>query len=227
MLGFYFNKYRSQSVFYLEFRLTFNEWIRANYSPEDAELSITKVNWDAWVTTPGPIPAILDFSTPESLDFATLAVDYINLKGDASPANFTDYKKTNNSNLKSIFLDKLVSLSNFVTPKILARIDADLNVTLDINPEVGQRWFPLSIQLTYNVVLPTAKKYVQSIGRQKYIIPVYTALVRNGLRNIAYQWFNERKDFYHPIAAAKIRSIIFSTMSVESFADEVNPSFLQ
>lgn len=95
--------------------------------------------------------------------------------------------------------------------RIMQRIDADLNVTLAENPEIGQRWFPLAISVSYEVVFPTAKKYVQTIGRQKYILPVYTALVRYGYRNIAYQWYNEKKTFYHPIAAANIRKIIFSS----------------
>ena len=30
---------------------------------------------------------------------------------------------------------------------------------------------------------------------------------------MAYQWFNERKDFYHPITVKKIRAIIFSSIS--------------
>jgi leukotriene-A4 hydrolase len=97
---------------------------------------------------------------------------------------------------------------------ILQRVDADLNVTLAENPEIGQRWFPLSISLDYTPAFPVAKKFVQSIGRQKYILPVYTALVRNGYRNLAYQWYDEKKTFYHPIAAANIRKIIFSSIDV-------------
>lgn len=61
---------------------------------------------------------------------------------------------------------------------------------------------------------------MQSIGRQKYILPVYTALARNGYRNLAYQWYNERKTFYHPIAAANIRKIIFSTLEGLIYLEE-------
>jgi hypothetical protein len=42
-------------------------------------------------------------------------------------------------------MDTLVGLSSQLNPKILARIDQDLKVTDDINPEIGQRWYPLSI----------------------------------------------------------------------------------
>lgn len=231
MLGFYLNKYRNQSVTYLEFRLTFNEWIRANYNPADAEAAISQVDWNAWVLSPGPNPVQLDFSSPSATEFANIAIDYINRNGDSSAVNFTDYKNTKNPNLKVVFLDTLVEMSDLVTPKILAKIDADLDVTHDINPEIGQRWFPLSIQFNYLDAIPSAKKYAQSIGRQKYILPVYNALVRNGMRNLAYQWFNERKDFYHPLTAKKIRAIIFSSMTHPSFeeiqANEQESLFLQ
>jgi len=35
-----------------------------------------------------------------------------------------------------------------------------------------------------------ALKYVSTWGRQKYILPVYTALVRNNQKALAIKWFN-------------------------------------
>jgi leukotriene-A4 hydrolase len=212
MLRFYLNKYRGMSITYLEFRLTFNEWIRANYPAADAEQAIAKVDWNAWVLSPGPNPVQLDFSTPNATKFSNIALDYISRKGQSSAQNYTDYKTTDNPNLKVIFLDTLVANSDSVVPKVLTRIDQDLDVTDDPNPEIGQRWFPLAIQFNYMEAFPKAKNYTQSIGRQKYIIPVYRALVSNGYRNLAYQWYDERKNFYHPITAKKIRAIIFSSV---------------
>jgi leukotriene-A4 hydrolase len=214
MLRVYLNKYRGMSVTYLEFRLTFNDWIRQNYAPADAEAAIAKVDWDAWVLQPGAIPAVLDFSTPNATVFADIASDYIARNGDSSAINATLYKQTTDPNLKVIMLDNLVAQFYSVTPKIMTKIDSDLSVTDDKNPEMGQRWFPLAIKMGYTSAFPAAKTYAQTIGRQKYIIPVYTALVRNGYRNLAYQWYNERKTFYHPITAKKIRAIIFSSIEV-------------
>jgi hypothetical protein len=42
----------------------------------------------------------------------------------------------------------------------MQKIDKDLNVTLDPNPEIGQRWFPLAIEQDYQDAFPAAKKYV-------------------------------------------------------------------
>jgi hypothetical protein len=44
----------------------------------------------------------------------------------------------------------------------------------------------------------------------KYILPVYTALVQAGRRDLAYQWFIQNQNFYHPIALAKVRQIVLS-----------------
>ena len=97
------------------------------------------------------------------------------------------------------------------------KINNDLNCTLDINPEVGQRWFPIAIQVGYEVAFDGAHAYVGAYGRQKYILPVYTALCRNGYRSLALKWYKEYESFYHPIAAANIRKIILSTLARDDF----------
>ncbi len=88
-----------------------------------------------------------------------MALDYISRKGDSSAANYSDYLDTKDPNLKVIFLDTLVSNKAIVTYKILSKIDSDLKVTGDRNPEVGQRWYPLAIELGYMPALAEAKKY--------------------------------------------------------------------
>jgi leukotriene-A4 hydrolase len=179
---------------------------------------IKKVDWIAWVQTPGPIPANsnIDFSTANTVAFTQLADDYITLGGTSSPANKNIYiNEKKNVNLKVVFANQLLNRQLDMNYKIMQLIDKDLNVTLADNPEIGQRWFPLAIAVNYQDAFPTIKKYVQTIGRQKYILPVYTALVRNGYRNLAFQWYDEKKTFYHPIAAANIRKIIFSTIEEE------------
>lgn len=150
-----------------------------------------------------------------------MAIDYVNKRGDKSADNYTAFLETTNPNLKVIFLDQLVTLSSSVTPKIMRKIDEDLKITGNRNPELGQRWYPLSIKINYQDAFPKAKNFTQSIGRQKYILPVYQALVRNGMRSLAYQWFDERKNFYHPLTAKKIRAIIFSSKGKELTVEEI------
>jgi len=166
------------------------------------------------VQTPGPIPAgsNISFTTNGSIAFTDLAESYIALQGLATPANISIYlNEKKDVNLKVVFNNRLLERQAEMNLRILQRIDSDLAVSSEKNPEIGQRWYPLAISLSYERIFPTIKAYVQSIGRQKYILPCYTALVKNGYRSTAFQWYDERKTFYHPIAASNIRKIIFST----------------
>ena len=47
----------------------------------------------------------------------------------------------------------------------------------------------------------------------KYINPIYLALIRNGYRNLAIEWFSENADFYHPIAVAQLKKMLMQQLS--------------
>lgn len=92
-------------------------------------------------------------------------------------------------------------------------MDADLVLTEEKNPEIGQRWLPLSIMMNYQPGFIKAKKFVAEYGRMKYILPVYQALVRSGNINSAVQWYNDNILFYHPIASTQIKRILGTTIT--------------
>lgn len=58
-----------------------------------------------------------------------------------------------------------------------------------------------------------AHHYVGYQGRMKYINPIYQALVRNGHRDIAVNWFNEFANFYQAVAVIGLKKIIFSAIT--------------
>jgi len=133
-----------------------------------------------------PSEANLDFSTDSGKSFENLADEYIALGGESSPDDYNLYLETTNPNLKVIFLNRLTEKTSDVTYKILAKVDADYNCTYDANPEIGQRWFPLTNAHSYSEALDSMHSYVSNQGRMKYINPVYQSLVDNGNRDTAY-----------------------------------------
>ena len=42
------------------------------------------------------------------------------------------------------------------------------------------------------------------MGRSKYLSPVYLALENSGQHDLCVQWYDENKDFYHPVAATTV-----------------------
>ena len=150
---------------------------------------------------------IADFTTPESDQATALALEYISLNGTASPANISEYF-TYYSNLKVVFHDTLQNNYSQVNTAILVRIDADLGCTVDIDPEVKQRWLPTGLGLYYTPVYEPAHTWISSMGRSKYLKPVYASLQDSGQHDLGVQWFDENKDFYHPVSATSIEEIL-------------------
>ena len=163
-----------KSINYTKFASEFEEIVRANFLLPDRILN--KMDWDAWVKQPGLAPVTLDFTTPELIESRNLADAYITLGGHGSPEKASNFK-TYFSNLKVIFLNQLMSRLSQVTIDIMTQIDKDLDITHIKDPECLQRWLPMSILKNYQPAIPVAHNFVATVGRKKYIIPLYKALV--------------------------------------------------
>jgi leukotriene-A4 hydrolase len=67
-----------------------------------------------------------------------------------------------------------------VTLDIMSKLDADLNLTMTVDPECKQRWYPLAIRKGYQSALEPAHEFISSQGRLKYLTPIYMALKQSG-----------------------------------------------
>jgi hypothetical protein len=113
-------------------RLTFNEYVLKTYGATKGQTIIDKVDWIAWVQTPGPIPpnSNINYTTVNTTAFQNLADEYISLGGSASPKNMDLYlNETKDVNLKVVFTSQLLNRLKDVNYKIVQRIDQDLNIT--------------------------------------------------------------------------------------------------
>ena len=99
---------------------------------------------------------------------------------------------------------------------VMERVDADLNLTNTLDPECKQRWFPLGIKLNYTNTTEPAHKFISSMGRMKYLNPIYRALLETDQRDLAVSWFCENKGFYHPLAIAALKKLL--SLTDEEFA---------
>ena len=156
-----------------ELRYNWEDFIEENL-PEPNKI-LNAVDWDKWINEPGLPPIQFDFTTIQSNQSQDLADHYVLLKGMFAPAN---YKVFNGyySMLKVIFIERLAS-----NPKlnfgIIKRVDEDYNLTTSVDPEIKQRWFPMGIRAGYKPVMEPAHKFICSMGRLKYLKPIYLALL--------------------------------------------------
>jgi len=155
-------------------------------------------SWAAWINTPGFPPVKFNFTTNASEVAKAYGDAYVAAKG-GEPSihyNYTEWF----SNQKVLFILAIQDKLADVTIDVLKKIDKDWNITLTLNPEVKQRWYPIGIAKNYTDVFEPAHEFISVQGRMKYLNPIYIALVEYGHRDLALKWFNENKSFYHPIA---------------------------
>ena len=209
-LQFYMRQHSLTSITTINLRETWEYFVEVEIpglSAAEVNQILAAVDWETWMDQATLAPVALDFTTPESDLASELALEYIALNGTASPANFSAYFGFY-SNLKVVFHDTLETNIDQVNLAILERIDADLNCTEDIDPEVKQRWYPVGLTLNYQPVYDPAHTWISSMGRSKYLMPVYQALEDSGQHDLAVQWNDENKDFYHPVAESSVMKII-------------------
>jgi len=143
-----------------------------------------------------------------------MAQSYIDNQGNSSPADFRDYLDNTKfySNLKVIFHQHLVKNEKDITEAIMKKIDQDLGVTthspLDYN--VMQRWVPLGLRIGYLPVRFIGQEITQTVGRMKYLSPIYTALLVSGQKDVAEKWFKDSYSFYSPYAQFQLQRLIDS-----------------
>ena len=209
-LQFYIKQHSLTSITTLKLRQTweyFVEYEIPGLSAEDVNKILGAMDWSTWMYQPGLPPVQLNFTTTESVESENLAYQYIMLNGTASPAQFVDYGSWY-SNLQVVFHDTLQANTWALNSAILERIDADLNCTGQIDPEVKQRWYPTGLALNYEPVYEPAHEWISSMGRSKYLSPVYASLQDSDQHDLGVQWFCENIDFYHPVSATTVEGIL-------------------
>lgn len=197
-LQHYIRAHSLTSITSVQLRSTWENWVQDNYSAEETNAILASIAWETWLykselELPGD-----SFVTAESVVATNLALNYIALNGTASPENYKEYF-TFYSNLKVVFYDTLQANYEQINDAILAKIDADYNATEDLDPEVRQRWYPLCLYFFYPAAYSYAEAWVGSLGRLKYLTPVYNSLEISGQHDLGVQWYQENYDFYTPI----------------------------
>ena len=184
----------------------FRLFIMKIYSSEESKEILSKIDFETWIFAPGLPPVTLDFDTPEYNGAINLATDFID--GKADPATAVKIYRNFTIDLKGLFITHLINNIKQIDDCKAEYIDDTLSISKEINGEVIFRWLQVAIrsgQLRYPYAL--ADDFVGSIGRMKFIIPVYTAIFDQDPSQ-AKAIYAKHKDFYHPLAVEGIEKIL-------------------
>ncbi len=96
-----------------------------------------------------------------------------------------------------------------LTPAQLAELDRAFHLTQSGNSEILDQWLEMAIVVEYAPAYPRVESFLIEVGRQKFIRPLYTALMKtpDGEKR-AKAIYAKARPGYHPIAQTSVDKIV-------------------
>jgi hypothetical protein len=99
-------------------------------------------------------------------------------------------------------------LSDDISIVKLNYLDATFNFSTWGNSEVMAEWFVLNIHRENRAIRPAIEKFISKVGRRKYLLPIYKALVNNTDDKVwAKKVFDNSKAYYHAVSRNSIAKL--------------------
>jgi hypothetical protein len=107
------------------------------------------------------------------------------------------------------WLHFLRALPNPTSPAKMEELDRAFHLSASGNSEIANEWLLLAIASHYEPAYPRLEEFLTSMGRQKFLKPLYEALVRTPEgRARALAIYRKARPGYHPIAVATVDKIV-------------------
>jgi leukotriene-A4 hydrolase len=97
------------------------------------------------------------------------------------------------------WLHFLRGLPSDVPASTLAELDAAFSLTASGNAEILAQWLEVSVLRGYAPAEPRLEEFLLTVGRRKFLEPLYGALLSAGRRDDALRIYGEARAGYHPI----------------------------
>lgn len=96
-----------------------------------------------------------------------------------------------------------------VATERLAALDAAFDFTGSGNAEIAVDWFQRAIAAGYKPAYPAIERFLLSVGRRKFIGPLYASLAKtpNGLA-FAREVYTRARPGYHPLAQLSLDGLL-------------------
>ena len=107
------------------------------------------------------------------------------------------------------WLHFLKSLPEDLGAERMAQLDRQFQLTRSGNSEIIFQWLLMSIRNRYEAATPRLEEFLTSVGRRKFLEPLYTELAKTPEgRTRAQAIYTRARPTYHPIAAASVDKIL-------------------
>jgi len=193
----YFDHFAFQSITTEEFL----DYLKKNLLNRYPQLA-TRIPVAQWIKEPG-IPA----SAPKPTSPAFSRVEDQGrrwLRGEIPVSGIQAAKWTTQE-----WLHFLKSLPQALDRKKMEELDQAFHLTRSGNSEIAFQWLMMSIRNRYEPASPRLEEFLTSIGRRKFIKPLYEELARTPEgKERALAVYRRARPTYHPIAVASIDEVL-------------------
>ncbi len=171
--------------------------MRKNLIKGDEELE-DKLMLDEWIYQPG-LPS--NVVRPDPAAFAE-----VDKAAEAYASSRTLDKATWNEWTTAERMRLLSKLPRELSDDELAKLDNDLGLSASGNNEILFAWIDLSLENRYDPVVPLAEKFLGTVGRRKFVAPLFETLMEQGEwgQPIAKRIYAETRSGYHSVTTGTV-----------------------
>ena len=195
----FLRKYFDEHAFKTITTEQFLVYLRNNLLNNDKALE-DKINIKAWVYGPG-IPANAPRADHERFD-----------KVDAERKKFLDgagaASLTTGSWTTHEWLHFLRKMPAPLDQKQMADLDRAYKFTQSGNSEIANLWFIMAVAADYNIAYPSMERFLSSVGRRKFLEPLYEKMMTTGKEDMAKRIYDRYRGNYHPLAQTTLDKLV-------------------
>ena len=176
----------------------FLEYLRANLVTPEME---KQINIQAWVYGEG-LPAnapIVQSSQLQQVDVIRASWEKGEMKNDQLPWASWSYQ------------ERYRFISNFseaVTSTQMQSLDAAFAISSTGNNEVLFAWLEQAVKKHYSPAYDELEKFLTSVGRRKFVAPLYEAMVASGQIELAKSIYAKARSSYHAVTVGTVDEIV-------------------
>ncbi len=196
----FLNKYFTEHSFQSMDTKHFLEYLDKELIKGDIGLK-KKINAEGWIFSPG-LPAECPVIKSTELEkAAAVANDFKsgkNISADETK-NWTTHH----------WLYFLRNIGDTLSADKMKMLDATFGFTQSGNSEILCDWFQLAVKNHYDVAYPAMEKFLSSVGRRKFIVPIYKLMAKDALlKEKAKTIYTKARPGYHAVAASTLDEVL-------------------
>ena len=195
----FLKKYFDEHAFKTIHTEQFLAYLRSNLLNNDKALE-EEINIQAWVYGPG-IPANCPRADHERFDKVNAEREKFLKAGDAAALDTKGWTTHE-------WLHFLRKMPKPLTKEQMAALDKTYHFTQSGNSEIANLWFVMAVAASYEGAYPEMEKFLSSVGRRKFLEPLYEEMMSTGKQDMAKHIYEKYKMNYHPLAQSTLDKLI-------------------